>query len=79
MKENIEALDDFPADAASCANCTRKAGLCPRRNKSKYPHGYLHNYFTGEISGVIMKCANYTGKYMKKPMQLDINFSEKSS
>ena len=45
-------IEDFPDDRKNCGNCTRKAGICPRRKKSN-PNGYVMNSVTGEVIGNI--------------------------
>jgi len=61
-------LEDFPSDKKNCGNCTRKAGVCPRRKKSNQ-NGYVMNSVTGEVGGIIYCCPNYTGHFEKKPAE----------
>lgn len=71
----LTTIEDFPADKKNCGNCTRKAGVCPRRKKEN-PNGYVMNSVTGEIGGIIYRCPNYTGQFEEKPaepvQQLDL-------
>lgn len=62
---------DFPSGKKNCGNCTRKGGVCPRNSK-RHPNGYVMNSVTGEISGVIYRCSNYTGRFENKNVQLKL-------
>ena len=64
IRDLMPTLDDFPQDQANCATCTRKGGACARTGKST-PNGLLRNPCTGEISGMIIYCPNYTGPYTR--------------
>ena len=57
----LPTIEDFPSDRANCGNCTRKGGSCARSEK-QYPNGYVKDSQTGEISGIIYCCPNYTGR-----------------
>ena len=57
----LPTIDDFPADKPNCGNCTRKGGACARSEK-RYPNGYVKSSVTGEISGIIYRCAHWTGR-----------------
>lgn len=61
--EVMITLGDFPQDEANCGNCTRKGG-CARSDK-RYHNGYIVSEVTGNISGIIYKCPNYTGRFKK--------------
>ena len=65
MKMILPKLDDLPQNEANCATCTRETNEhCPRRDK-KHPNGYIISSFTGEISGMITGCLNYTGIFKR--------------
>ena len=57
----LPTIDDFTADKPNCGNCTRKGGACARSEK-RFPNGYVKSSVTGEISGVIYRCAPWTGR-----------------
>ena len=63
MKVPIPTLEDLPSDQANCATCTRQGGGCARTaNKNRQHNGLLYNE-AGEVTGMIAKCTNYTGRY----------------
>lgn len=57
-----QTIDDLPARKRNCSTCEYRGYDCPRMNK-RYPHGFIKNACTGEISGMIACCPNYQGRY----------------
>lgn len=67
MRDTDITLDDFPADRANCATCTRNGGVCPRNNanKNKQHNGILYG-IGNEPTGIIYRCVHYTGRYEQR-------------
>lgn len=66
----MPTLDDLPTNKASCANCTRKGGICPREKKTKTQHNGLIYNFANECVGIISCCQHYTGPFQTNILNL---------
>lgn len=69
MKSFLLTIEDLPSDRASCWNCTRKGGVCPRAGK-RFPNGYVMNSVTGDVGGIVTLCPHYTGVYERKGQEI---------
>lgn len=64
-------LADLPTDKPSCANCTYNGSMCVR--KKLHPKGYVLNYLTKELGGIVALCVHYQGKFSKPATQLSLS------